>query len=83
MGQTQGVTDLVLGHSEEIHPGLQLRGVGSPVLVLVKVNVSTELGKLVRIVGVGEDQARSVERVTGVDFNIMTILINEILNLSP
>ena len=68
MGQTEGVADLVLSHSEEIHPGLQLSGIRPPVLILVKVNVATELSKLVRIVGVGQDQTRTVERVTGFDF---------------
>ena len=84
MGQTEGVADLVLGHSEEIHPSPELSRVGSPVFILVKVNVATELSKLVRIVGVGEDKTRAVERVTRAgNGGLIMRMISAITNLSP
>ena len=64
MGQAQRVTDLVLSHGEEVHPHAQLGGVGPPVLVLVEVDVAAELPELVWIVGVGQDQAGPVKRIT-------------------
>ena len=58
------MTDLVLRHCEEVHPHPELGGVWPPVLVLVEVDVPAELPKLVGIVGVGEDQAGPVKRIT-------------------
>ena len=40
-------------------------GVLSPVLVLVKVNVSAPVSKLIGIVGVGQDQAGAIKWVAG------------------
>ena len=54
----------MLSHSVEVHPHVEFSGIWSPVFILVKVNVSTELTKLVRIVGMGQDQPRPVERIT-------------------
>ena len=58
------MANLVLSDSEEVHAHVYLCGVGPPVLVLVKVNVPTELPKLVRIISVGKDQTWTVERIT-------------------
>ena len=67
VGQTQGVSDLVDGHREEVDGRAVCAGgvaaAGSPVLVVVEVDVSAVVVELVGVVGVGQDVAGAVERI--------------------
>ena len=56
VGEAQAVAYLVLSHRVEVHgPRVEVRGVGRPVLIFIKMNVTTKVTKLIRIVGMGKN----------------------------
>ena len=54
----------MLGNSEEIHPRPSVGHIHSPVLVFIKVNVSTKVSKFIRIVSMGQDVPRAIKWIT-------------------